>query len=105
MFTLFVVALAVAAPAGGAMSPSPSAFVSCLREAAASARPPAVPVDGFVAFAKGRCTGQEETLKSALIAFDMKNGSSRKSAAEGAQFAVDDYLETARGNYAASHSN
>ena len=104
MFTLFVVALA-AAPSAGGIDGSRSAFVGCLREAAASAKPPAVPVDGFVAFARARCTAQEEALKGAMIAFDVRNGSSRKAAAEGAQFTIDDFVETARSNYAARQSD
>lgn len=104
MFSLFVIALA-AAPTAGAIDSSRSAFVGCLREAASTAKPPEVPVDGFAAYAKGRCTAQEEALKSAMIAFDIKNGASRRSAAEGAQFTIDDFIETARGNYAARNSN
>ena len=40
-----------------------------------------------------------------MISFDMKNGVSRKSAAEGAQMAVDDYVETAKNNYAMRSQN
>lgn len=104
MITLFLL-LAAAAPTAGAIDTSRSAFVGCLREAAASAKPPAVPVDGFVAFAKGRCTTQEEALRAAMVAFDVKNGSSRKAAVEGAQFTIDDFVETARSNYAARQPN
>ena len=104
MFMLFITALA-AAPTMGAIDSSRSAFVACLKEAASAAKPPEVTVDGCATFAKTRCAAQETALTGAMVAFDVKNGSSRKSAAEGAQLMLDDYLETAKSNYAARHSN
>jgi hypothetical protein len=100
MISLFVIALAA-----GPVDTARSAFVGCLREAATRFKPPGVPVDAFAAQARARCVAQEEAFKTAMIAFDMKNGSSRKSAAEGAQFAIDDFVETARSNYEARNSN
>ena len=40
-----------------------------------------------------------QTLKSAVIAFRMKNGMSRKAAADDADMTVDDYLSTPADNY------
>ena len=95
--------LALAAPAAPnqvAIDNSRRALVDCLRQAAAIAKPGEVTLDSFVAYAKTRCANEEAALQNAMISFDMKNGVSRKSAAEGAQMAVDDYVETAKGKYA-----
>ena len=96
--------LALAAPAPAlsqaAIDASRKALVDCLRQAASIAKPGEVTLDSFAAYAKTRCANEEAALQNAMISFDMKNGVSRKSAAEGAQMAVDDYVETAKGKYA-----
>jgi hypothetical protein len=100
-------ALAAAGPASfeAAIDNSRKALVACLKQAASEAKPEVVKPDGFAAYAKTLCTGQETALQNAMISFDMKNGVSRKSAAEGAQMAVDDYVETAKNNYAMRSQN
>jgi hypothetical protein len=75
------------------------AFRACLREAATKAKSDKVPGDGIEAYLKTACTGQMGTLKSALIAFRMKNGMSRKAAGADAEMTVDDYIATPADNY------
>ena len=95
--------LALAAPAAApnqaAIDASRKVLVDCLRQVTSTAKPSEVTLDGFAAYAKTRCANEEAALQNAMISFDMKNGVSRKSA-EGAQMAVDDYVETAKSKYA-----
>ncbi len=102
---LLIAAAPAAAPNTAAIDRDRSAFVSCLKQAAADAKAPEVTADSFAAFVKARCTAQQSALVSAMIAFDVRNGASRKSAAEGADMTVEDYLETAKSNWAARLSN
>lgn len=100
-----VLAATATAPLEVAIDDSRKALVACLKQAASSANPGQVKPDGFAAYAKTQCANEESALQNAMISFDMKNGVSRKSATEGAQFAVDDYVETAKNNYAARAQN
>jgi len=109
MMSLFLVAFAMAPGAGApntaAIDRGRAAYRACLAEAAGSAKPPAVTPDKFAGFVREHCAAQQAALTDAMISFDMKNGASRKSAAEGASMAVDDYLETAKNNWSARLSN
>ena len=108
MFSLlFGAALAATAPASSevAIDNSRKALVACLKQAASDAKPAEVKPDGFAAYVKTICANEEAALQNAMISFDVKNGVSRKSAAEGAQLAVDDYVETAKNNYAMRAQN
>jgi hypothetical protein len=102
---LFLAATPAAAPNTAAMDRSRSAFVTCLKQAAADAKPGEVTAAAFADFAKSHCAAQQQALTDAMIAFDMRNGVSRKSAADGAGLAVDDYLETAKNVYATRLNN
>ena len=75
------------------------AFRGCLREAAAKAKNEKVTGDGIEAYLRNACTTQMGTLKEALIAFRLKNGMARKSAASDAEMTVDDYAATPVDNY------
>jgi hypothetical protein len=94
-----------AAPNPAAIDSSRQVLVACLKQAASNAKPGEVTLDGFAAYAKSHCANEEAALQDAMIRFDVKNGVSRKSAAEGAQMALDDYVETAKNNYAARTPN
>lgn len=106
MLSLVLLAFA-AAPAGGAapntaaIDRNRAAYRSCLTSAVAAAKPPAVTADKFADFVRAQCATQQQALTDAMISFDMRNGASRKSATEGANMAVDDYMETAKNNWAA----
>jgi len=75
------------------------AFRGCLREAAAKAKNEKVTGDVIEAYLRNACTTQMGTLKEALIAFRLKNGMARKSAASDAEMTVDDYVATPVDNY------
>lgn len=76
-----------------------SAFRGCLREAAARAKTEKIGGGDIEAYLKNACTVQMGTLKSALVAFRMKNGMSRKAADDDAEMTVDDYIATPADNY------
>lgn len=75
------------------------AFRGCLREAASKAKSEKVAGDGIETYLKKSCTAQMSTLTEALVAFRMKNGMSRKAAADDAAMTVDDYVSTPADNY------
>jgi hypothetical protein len=74
-------------------------FRGCLREAAAKATKDKVAADAIEDYLRNACTVQMGTLKSAVIAFRVKNGMSRKAAADDAEMTVDDYVATPADNY------
>lgn len=75
------------------------AFRGCLREAVAKATSEKVSGDNIETYLRNACSVQMTTLKSAVIAFRMKNGMSRKAAADDADMTVDDYVGTPADNY------
>jgi len=104
MMSLVLLGLAAApaaAPNTAAIDRNRAAYRACLATAAAAAKPPEVTADKFAQFAHAQCAAQEQALTQAMISFDMRNGASRKSAADGATMAVEDYVETARNSWAA----
>ena len=107
MLSLVLLALAGTSPAPntGAIDRSRSAYRSCLQQASTSAKPPAVTADKFADYARAQCAAQQQALTAAMVEFDMRNGASRKSATAGADMAVEDYLETAKNNFAARLPN
>lgn len=75
------------------------AFRSCLKEAATKASSQKVAADAYEAYARSTCGAQLSSLKSAVIAFRMKNGMAKKAAADDADMTVDDYLATSVDKY------
>jgi hypothetical protein len=75
------------------------AFRACLRDASAKATSEKVGADAFEAYLRNSCSGQLGSLKSAVMAFDMKNGMPRKTAASDADSTVDDYIASPVDNY------
>jgi len=75
------------------------AFRSCLREASAKATSDKVSGDNIEAYLRNACTGQMSSLKSALVAFRLKNGMAKKAAGDDAEMTVDDYVATPVDNY------
>lgn len=76
-----------------------SAYVACLKDAVASAKGANVTTDAFKAYAHTTCASVEGGFKSKLVAFNVKNGMSKKAAAEDAQVQLDDYVYTAEERY------
>ena len=69
-------------------------FRSCLREASAKANSEKVAADGIEAYLRNACSVDMQKLKSAVVAFRVKNGMTRKAAAGDADMTVDDYVAT-----------
>ena len=75
------------------------AFRTCLHEASDKATKEKVAGDAFEAYARNACGVQMGALKSAVVAFRMKNGMSRKAAGDDAEMTVDDYVGTSVDKY------
>jgi hypothetical protein len=76
-----------------------SAFRGCLREAAAKAQADKVAGDKIEDYLKTACTTQMGALTTAIVAFRVKNGMTKKAAAADAAMTVDDYVSTPADNY------
>jgi hypothetical protein len=76
-----------------------TAFRGCLHDATAKAATDKVAADGIEAYLRTACTVQLTTLKEALVGFRMKNGMTRKAAADDAEMTIDDYVSTPADNY------
>jgi hypothetical protein len=75
------------------------AFRSCLKDATTKATTEKVAGDAYEAYARNACSVPMSTLKSAVVAFRMKNGMSRKAAGDDADMTVDDYVATSVDKY------
>jgi hypothetical protein len=75
------------------------AFRGCLREAAAKAQTDKVGGDKIEDYLRSACTGQMDALTSAIVAFRMKNGMTKRQASSDAAMTVDDYVSTPADNY------
>ena len=95
---LFASALNLAGHQAAISAPT-DVFRGCLREAAAKAEKDKVSGDAVEEYLRTACTVQMGTLKSALVAFRMKNGMGKKAAADDAEMTVDDYVATPVDNY------
>src|SRR3954468_24715469 len=76
-----------------------TAFRGCLKEAATKANSDKVAADAIEEYLRTACSGQMQSLKSAVVAFRMKNGMSRKAAADDADMTTDDYVSAPADNY------
>jgi hypothetical protein len=76
-----------------------SAFRGCLHDATAKATTEKVSADTIETYLRNACTVQMGSLKEALVSFRMKNGMTRKAAADDAAMTIDDYVSTPADNY------
>jgi hypothetical protein len=76
-----------------------NAFRSCLNDAVRSAKSANIGADGFKDYAHKTCASAEDGLKAKLVAFNVKNGMSKKAAAEDADIQLEDYLYTYEEKY------
>ena len=74
-------------------------FTDCLKQASVQAAAQRVAADQYSAFAARHCATQGASFKSALVAFDVKNGVKRARAASDAQLQVDDYIAMSAEKY------
>lgn len=91
-------ALALVALQASIVAPT-SAFRGCLHDAAAKATSEKVSADTIETYLRNACTVQMGSLTSAIVAFRMKNGMSKKAAADDAEMTVEDYVSTPADNY------
>lgn len=75
------------------------AFRGCLREASEKAGKEKVAGDAYEVYARNNCSVQMGALKSAVVAFRMKNGMAKKAASDDANMTVDDYVATSVDKY------
>ena len=76
-----------------------TAFRGCLHDAAAKATSEKVSADTIETYLRNACTVQMGGLKDALVAFRIKNGITKKAAADDAEMTIDDYVSTPADNY------
>jgi hypothetical protein len=76
-----------------------TAFRGCLHDAAAKATSEKVSADTIETYLRNACTVQMSGLKDALVAFRIKNGMTKKAAADDAEMTIDDYVSTPADNY------
>ena len=76
-------------------------FSTCLSAAYSDALSKKIDVAAYGAFITAACSGQADSLRNGLIAFDVKNGIKRSQAAADAQVQIDDYLAMSSENYEA----
>ena len=74
-------------------------FRDCLKEASTKANSEKVSGDAYEAYARNACSVPMGSLKTAVVAFRMKNGMSRKAAADDAEMTIDDYVGTSVDKY------
>lgn len=82
-----------------AISAPTDAFRACLRQSGEKAKAEKVGPDAYEAYVRNACTAEGAALKSAVITFRVKNGMSRKAAADDAEMTVDDYVATSVDKY------
>ena len=75
------------------------AFRGCLKSASAKAGEAKVDPDGIEDYFKTECNAQMESLKSAVVAFRVKNGMAKKAALEDANLTVEDYMAAPADRY------
>jgi hypothetical protein len=68
------------------------AFRGCLKTATQSATKEKVNPDGIEDYYRTTCGVQMESLKSAVVAFRVKNGMAKKAASADADMTVEDYM-------------
>lgn len=96
MFVTFIAAMLVMQ---GDPADSRTAFRNCLSDAVSSAQSAKITVDSFKDYAHKTCAAAESGLKAKLVSFNVKNGMSKKAAADDAEIQLDDYLYTYEEKY------
>jgi hypothetical protein len=99
MIALLTASAVYLAALQASISAPTDAFRECLREASSKATSEKVAAASYETYARNTCSIQMAALKTAVIAFRMKNGMARKAAADDADMTVDDYVATSVDKY------
>ncbi|MEO8619278.1 MAG: hypothetical protein ABI412_07930, partial [Sphingomicrobium sp.] len=99
MISLFLSSVIAVAGLQATINAPRSAFVACLRDASGKAESQKIAVDAYQGFLDTACSAQAASLKSALVAFDVKNGIKRATAESDAQAQIDDYHAMSKEKY------
>jgi hypothetical protein len=91
--------LAAAAPAAGPPAQPRRAYGACLTKFGKAKAGEKLTPESFVAAAKAACAVEESAFKKSLIDYDVRTGTKRGDAEEGAQLQVEDYLANAADTY------
>jgi hypothetical protein len=74
-------------------------FTECLKRASLQAAAQQVAAGQYGTFAAQQCAAESAKFKSALVAFDVKNGVKRSQASSDAQLQLDDYIAMSAEKY------
>lgn len=97
---VLIAASAVSMLASQAAVAAPTiAYKDCLKQTSIQAKKEKVGGDAYEAYVRNACNAQITALRDALVAFEVKNGTKRKDAAQDADMTVDDYLASSVDNY------
>jgi hypothetical protein len=70
------------------------AFRACIKQAGTKAAADKVGADAYEAYVRAACTAEQDKLRSALIAFSLKNGMAKKAANSDAELTIGDYVSS-----------
>jgi hypothetical protein len=76
-----------------------NAFKDCLKQTSAKAKSEKVAAANYEAYARNACGAQLTALTNSIVAFNMKNGMSKKTAASDAELTAADYLASSVDKY------
>ena len=76
-----------------------NAFKECLKQTSAKAKSEKVTGANYEAYARAACGAQLSALTNATVAFNMKNGMSKKAATSDAELTAGDYLASSVDKY------
>jgi hypothetical protein len=85
--------------AQASMAAPTNAFKDCLKQTSAKAKNEKVAPANYEAYARNACGAQLSALTNVIMAFDMKNGMSKKTAASDAEMTAGDYLASSVDKY------
>ena len=99
MIALFAASAMFLVADQAAISGPTMTFKDCLKTTSGQAAKDKVAGNAYEGYARKACSGQIESLRNALIGFEVKNGTKRADAAKDADMTVDDYLASSVDKY------
>ena|SRR5205085_5042220 len=99
MIALFAASVMFLVADQAALSGPTMSFKECLKTASNQATKDKVASNAYEGYARNACSAQISGLRSALVGFEVKNGTKRADAAKDADMTVDDYLASSVDKY------